>query len=191
MKTSLAHWRQASTIATLAAVVTVLAAPLAANAQSSSGLVQELRLGVLVHDMPGLWSGFRLERGADINAEVILAPSIPMLGGNLRPAIGASLSTSGQTSKAYLDARWMVEARSGFFLGLGLGAAVHNGVLDATEVDRKALGSRVLFHIPLEIGYRFDGRNSLSLYFDHMSNGYTQKYNEGLDSLGVRYGYKF
>jgi lipid A 3-O-deacylase len=170
-----------------------LVVPIAAHAQSASGagLVQELRLGALVHDMPGLWSGFRLERGADINAEVILAPSIPMLGGNLRPAIGVSVSTSGQTSKAYFDARWMIEARSGFFLGLGLGAAVHNGLIDPTEVDRKALGSRVLFHIPLEIGYRFDGRNSLSMYFDHVSNGYTQKYNEGFDSLGVRYGYKF
>lgn len=167
------------------------AGPATAPAQTASGLVQELRLGVLVHDMPGLWSGFRLERGADINAEAILSPSIPLLGGLLRPAIGGSVSTSGQTSKAYFDARWMIEARSGFFLGLGLGAAVHNGVLDATEVNRKALGSRVLFHIPLEIGYRFDRHNSLSLYFDHVSNGYTRAYNEGLDSLGVRYGYKF
>jgi lipid A 3-O-deacylase len=184
-------FRTATKILSLAAVV--VAGPIAAVAQTvpATGLVQELRLGVLVHDMPGLWSGFRLERGTDINAEAILAPSVPIFGGLLRPAIGASVSTSGQTSKAYFDARWMLEARSGFFLGLGLGAAVHNGFVDPTEVDRKALGSRVLFHIPLEVGYRFDQRNSLSLYFDHMSNGYTRTYNEGLDSLGVRYGYKF
>jgi hypothetical protein len=55
----------------------------------------------------------------------------------------------------------------------------------------KALGSRVLFHIPVEIGLRFDDHNSLSVYFEHTSNGYTQDFNEGLDRLGVRYGYRF
>ena len=177
----------------LTVVAALTAAPPGAVAQTANqpGLIYELRLGALVHDMPGLWSGFRLERGADINAEVILSPALPLFGGHLRPAIGASISTSGQTSKAYFDARWMIEARSGFFLGLGIGAAVHNGLIDPTDVDRKALGSRVLFHFPLEIGYRFDPHNSLSLYFEHVSNGYTKTYNEGLDSLGVRYGYKF
>jgi lipid A 3-O-deacylase len=162
-----------------------------AQGTSAPGFVQELRLGALVHDMPNLWSGFRLERGADVNFEAILSPALPLLGGTLRPAIGASISTSGQTSKGYVDARWMLETRSGFFLGLGLGVAVHNGLIDPTDVDRKALGSRVLFHVPLEAGYRFDPHNSLSVYFDHMSNGYTRASNEGMDSLGLRYGYKF
>ena len=187
------HATLTTTARLLTVAAAVVAAPLGALAQTASqpGLIQELRLGVLVHDMPGLWSGFRLERGADINAEAILSPALPLFGGNLRPVIGASISTSGQTSKVYFDARWMIEARSGFFLGLGIGAAVHNGLIDPTDVDRKALGSRVLFHFPLEIGYRFDRHNSLSLYFDHVSNGYTRAYNEGLDSLGVRYGYRF
>ena len=77
------------------------------------------------------------------------------------------------------------------FFGLGLGAAVHNGYLTPTSLDHKALGSRVLFHIPAEIGYRFAGGQTLSVYFEHTSNGYTQKYNEGLDDLGIRYGIKF
>lgn len=67
----------------------------------------------------------------------------------------------------------------------------HNGVLDPIEPDRKALGRRVLFHVPLEIGFRFDQHQSISVFFDHVSNGYTTTFNEGLDSLGVRYGYKF
>lgn len=154
-------------------------------------LIREYRIGVLAHDVPGLWSGFRLERGIDANLELILSPSIDFLGGSIRPAIGGSFNFSGGTSKAYLDARWMYEGPSGWFVGLGIGAAVHDGVLDPTEVDRKALGRRVLFHFPLEVGYRVGGHHSVSLYFDHMSNAYTTKYNEGLDTLGVRYGYKF
>jgi lipid A 3-O-deacylase len=155
-------------------------------------LVSELKLGVLAHDVPDLWSGFQREEGtADINIEALLSPSAAFFGGTLRPAIGASINTGGQTSHAYIDARWQYETQSGVFFGLGLGAAVHDGNLDASDPDRKALGSTLLFHIPAELGYRLDDHGSFSLYFEHISNAYTQDENEGLDRLGVRYGYRF
>jgi len=53
------------------------------------------------------------------------------------------------------------------------------------------LGAHVLFHIPFEIGLRLSERRSLSIYFEHMSNGYTRSSNEGLDGIGIRYGYRF
>ena len=83
--------------------------------------------------------------------------------------------------------------KPGTFFSIGAGGTVHNGETKLLAFDQtdKALGSRVLFHFPLEIGYRFDGHNSLSVYFEHMSNGYTRDENEGLDRLGVRYGYRF
>jgi lipid A 3-O-deacylase len=155
-------------------------------------LVDELKIGVLWHDVPGLWSGFQAEpNSADINIEALLSPSVAFLGGTIRPALGASISTIGATSDAYIDARWQYETPSGIFFGLGLGAAVHDGQLQLEDWDRKALGSRVLFHIPAEIGYRFDDHNSLSAYFEHMSNAYTVSPNEGMDRLGIRYGYRF
>ncbi len=154
--------------------------------------IDELKIGVLAHDVPDLWSGFQAEPGsADINIEALLSPSVVFLGGTIRPAIGGSISTVGATSDAYIDARWQYETPSGVFFGLGLGAAVHNGQLQLDDWDRKALGSRVLFHIPAEVGYRFDDHNSLSAYFEHMSNAYTVSPNEGMDRLGIRYGYRF
>jgi hypothetical protein len=154
--------------------------------------VDEFKIGVLWHDVPGLWSGFQAEpNSADINIEALLSPSVAFLGGTIRPAIGGSISTVGATSDAYIDARWQYETPSGIFFGLGLGAAVHDGQLELEDWDRKALGSRVLFHIPAEIGYRFDNHNSLSAYFEHMSNAYTVSPNEGMDRLGIRYGYRF
>jgi hypothetical protein len=150
----------------------------------------EIRGGVLAHDVPDLWAGFNLESGVDINVEVLLGRGLPVLGGTLRPALGASINTEGYTSRAYLDARWEIEVSRVFF-GLGLGAAVHDGEIGPDKPDMKALGSRVLFHIPLELGYRIDDRNSVSVYFEHTSNCNTARYNEGLDAIGVRWGYKF
>ncbi len=84
--------------------------------------------------------------------------------------------------------RWEIEAPSGVFFALGMGAAIHNGELSPVDNDHKALGSRVLFHPSAELGYRFDGVNSVSIFADHVSNGFTQRYNEGLDTIGIRYG---
>jgi hypothetical protein len=151
----------------------------------------EIRAGVLAHDVPHLWSGFRLEDGVDINGEVLLGTGIYFLGGTLRPAIGGSVSTSGQTSKGYVDARWEIQGPASLFFGLGLGAAVHDGKLEPTQPDRKALGSRVLFHIPVEVGLRLGERHSVSVYFEHTSNAWLAKYNEGMDNIGVRYGFRF
>lgn len=165
-----------------------------AGACHAAGLVRELRGGVLAHDVPDLWSGFRTERDTvAVNVEAILSPSFRFLGGTIRPAIGASIATEGGTSNAYLDARWEFETPTGVFFSAGLGGTVHNGETALRAIDQtdKALGSHLLFHIPLEIGYRFDGHNSLSVYFEHMSNAHTQHENEGLDRLGARYGYRF
>ncbi|MBX9591548.1 MAG: acyloxyacyl hydrolase [Hyphomonadaceae bacterium] len=168
----------------------MLAGPALAQVNPSPSRI-EVRGGVLAHDVPGLWSGFKLESGVDINAEVLLGQGLPFLGGTIRPAVGASVNTGGYTSRAYIDARWEIEGPSGIFFGIGLGGAVHNGLLDPTDPDMKALGSRFLFHIPVELGLRLDDRRSISIYFEHVSNAFLANSNEGLDSIGVRYGYKF
>ncbi|HRD78658.1 MAG TPA: acyloxyacyl hydrolase [Hyphomicrobiaceae bacterium] len=179
--------RRGLLLAVAAPVLATTAMPAAAQ-----GLVSEIKVGALYHDPGDLWSGFRREpQSVDLNLELLLAPHWNVLGGTLRPAIGGSINFEGGTSKAYLDARWEIEAPSGIFFSIGLGAAIHDGNIDPIAPDKKALGSRVLFHIPAEIGWRWDGRNSISVFFDHVSNGYTQDYNEGLDSFGVRYGYRF
>jgi len=164
----------------------------AGSIATAGGLVHEVRGGVLYHDVPDLWSGFSLETSApDINLEVVLSPSLPVLWGSIRPALGVSVNTDGGTSHAYIDARWQVDLPHRLFFGLGLGAAIHDGETRPVLPDMKALGARVLFHVPIEIGYHLDDRNSVSVYFEHISNGYTSRFNEGLDRLGVRYGVKF
>jgi lipid A 3-O-deacylase len=153
--------------------------------------ISEIKLGALYHDTPGLWSGFSVERpAADANFEVLFVPWARTFGGYLRPALGATVNFNGDTSKAYADLRWEIEGPSGVFFALGMGAAIHDGELTASDADRKALGSRVLFHPSAELGYRFDGVNSVSLFADHISNGYTRRYNDGMDTVGIRFGHR-
>ena len=151
--------------------------------------ISELKFGALYHDTPYLWSGFSSEKPAvDANFEVLFAPWVGTFGGFLRPAIGGTFNSNGATSKGYADLRWESESTSGLFVAFGIGAAIHNGELILADPSRKVLGSRVLFHPSAELGYHFDDVHSLSIFFDHVSNGFTARYNEGMDTIGIRYG---
>jgi hypothetical protein len=177
--------------------LSLLAGPAAAwdvTVERASGLIYDVKIGAQVHDVPNLWSGFNKEPySVDLNVEVMFGPSVNVWIGTLRPALGATINFEGFTSKAYLDARWQVECCWGAFFALGLGIAIHNGQVDSLvwDPDNKQLGRRVLFHPNVEWGYRLDDHNSLSLFFEHISNASTAPKNQGLDTLGIRYGYRF
>ena len=57
--------------------------------------------------------------------------------------------------------------------------------------DRNGLGCEILFRESISAGVLFDGHHSLSLMFDHISNGGLCDDNDGQDTFGVRYGYRF
>ena len=169
----------------------VISSAVYGDARRAPAWLHEVKFGVLHHDTGNLWSSFRRESGVDLNLEAIFSPHTKFLGGIIRPAFGGSVNTVGDTSKLYTGLRWQYEHASGMFIGIGLGGAIHNGKLHLQHNDRKALGSRVLFHIPIEIGYHLGARSSLSVYFDHVSNAYLAAANEGMDTLGGRFGYRF
>lgn len=158
----------------------------------SSEIVYGIRLGVLAHDVGGLWSHSRAEGGADINAEIVFKkPSLKLWQGMILPNLGVSVNSQGDTSKAYGGLLWEFVFDNGFFVNSGAGLAVHNGQQESDDADKKQLGSRVLFRIPLEIGFTIFERHRISLMFDHMSNAYLANPNEGMDTIGVRYGIQF
>ena len=156
------------------------------------GYLYRAFFGVLAHDVDGLWSGTRKEDGVDINGEIVFCRTgISVLAGTLRPNLGFSINNQGDTSKFYGGVLWEVNTQHGLFFATGLGAAIHSGKLDTDNKDKKSLGTRVLFRIPFELGYRITARHSLSLLFDHVSNAGLASSNEGLDTMGIRYGYSF
>ena len=153
--------------------------------------VDEVRIGLLYHDL-GVWAGSSDEQGLDVNGELIFSPSAELLNGILRPNLGFSWSTSGATSKIYGGGVWEYRWPAGWFVDLGLGLTLHNGETETEDVeDRNQLGSPVLFRLSAEFGFAIRQRHLISVMFDHISNLYLAEPNEGLDTLGLRYGYRF
>lgn len=158
----------------------------------TSGPIREIHVGMALHDVDNLWSGESRETGPDICAELVFNRllfqlfSIPVY-----PNAGITLNTKGHTSKIYGGVALQWELASGFFFSTGVGLALHNGKLNTHEENRKSLGSRVLFRIPVEIGYAIDLHHRLALAFDHVSNAHLASPNEGLDTLGLVYEYRF
>lgn len=157
-----------------------------------SGIFYGIRFGLLVHDIGGLWSNTRSEEGVDFNAEIVFRkPSFMLWKGVVLPNLGLSINSHGDTSKLYGGALWEFLFSNGLFFNIGTGLAVHNGQLESNDGDKKQLGSRVLFRTPIEFGFTFYERHRISILFDHISNADLAKTNEGLDTLGVRYGFQF
>ncbi len=165
------------------------------------GAISELRGGVLNHDvifpnrsslrMPNPFRQ-RMEGGVNFNAEIIfITPGFLRYLGSPRPRLGGSLNARGYTNNAYLDLDWDHQFTSGPFVEGYLGLAWHDGKLTTGNPERLELGLRVLFHLGLEVGWRFYQHHGLSFMWEHMSNSTLGSRNQGVDSLGLRYGYRF
>lgn len=160
------------------------------SAQADGRLVTELRLGVMAHDQ-GIFSSHK-ESGADINAEVLLN-DWGWLGKKvqLRPHFGATINTDGNTSFGYFGVTATAPLWRSTFAEFSFGGAVHSGNLDKNELGHKDLGCRLLFRESLSFGVNLNEHNSIAAVADHISNANFCGKNEGLETVGVRYGYHF
>lgn len=158
---------------------------------SDGSLFSEVRVGALAHDQ-GPFSSNK-EGGFDSNIELLFtSPELLDVIWSPRPHIGASVNSSGDTSQAYLGLTWDWDFfERAMFVNFSLGGAVHNGETTTDQLDKKELGCRVLFRESLDIGYRFNAVHSLMFHFDHISNAKLCSTNEGLETIGIRYGYSF
>ena len=109
-----------------------------------------------------------------------------------RPMLGFTVNDDGNTSQAYGGLAWEWWPAERIFIDFSFGFAVHDGNIDNNELGRKDFGSRVLFRESLELGWNFYNKDSISVILDHVSHGHAfGDPNEGMDSLGLRYGYRF
>ena len=171
----------------------------------TTDLFSEIRLGTFLHDT-GPFSA-NDEGGFDINLELLFdAPKSLAFIWSPRPHLGISYNSGGDTSQAYTGLTWDWSFWTNFFVEFGFGGMVHDGHLVGVDGETKSLGCRVLFRESLNAGYRFTEHHSLMFHFDHSSNASLCKkntsdgtasgrhnvvLNEGLENIGLRYGYKF
>lgn len=184
------------------------AAPMADTGSGSgwfNDIVSEIRVGALLHDT-GPFSASD-EDGVDTNIELLFeSPDIFSFMWSPRPHLGVSYNSGGDTSQLYTGLTWEWSFWSGWFAGFSFGGMVHDGRLVGVDGEHKSLGCRFLFRESVNAGYRFNKRHALMLHFDHSSNaGLCKKntrdgtaegrhvvtVNEGLESVGIRYGYMF
>ena len=177
------------------------------TASAADGLLTDVRLGILAHDVPIL--GVQQEHGADVNGELLFESFVPdsAVAGiapgwrwllQPQPNLGIDANTAGATSQLYFGLTWTADLDTGgwlwpdhaVFLGIGFGPAFNNGHIHSAT-DHLDLGSNVLFHASLELGYRITPQWSLSVYFEHSSNAGLAQENAGLDNLGMRVGWHF
>ena len=177
------------------ALLSCLPGPMQAGAGPLGGVLSEVRGGVLAHDVAFLANDE--EEGVDINAEVLFAAPrfFPAEGAldallNPRPNFGVQANSAGHASQVYAGLTWTFHPLGDVWTGLAAGGTVHDGDL-AEGRDGKALGSRVLFRLSAEVGHDLTEALSVSLYFDHESNGGLAEDNEGLNNAGIRVGWRF
>ena len=172
--------------------------PSAARAQVK--LVDEVKAGVLAHDIA--FFDHHVETGPDVNLEMLFtSPGFLEVIGSPRPHIGGDINTDGRTSDGYFGLTWgiaLIQNLFGFGDGVygngSLGGAVHDGSpLNGAEQPpgHKLLGSRILFRESLELGYQMTPLVSVSALLDHISNANLAPRNAGITNAGARLGFKF
>ena len=171
-------------------------APGAAKAQVP--FVDEFKVGVLAHDVGFLTH--HVETGADVNIEALFTPAdLLRIIGSPRPHLGADINTSGNTSDGYFGLTWGVRPLQllwgwddRVFLNGSLGGAIHDGYIDSgAPPGRKLLGSRILFRESAELGYQLTPIISVSALLDHISNAGSSRFNQSINDVGGRIGYRF
>jgi lipid A 3-O-deacylase len=191
----------ASRIAAAAAsglLALVALSPLSALAQVK--LIDEVKVGVLAHDVGFLTH--HVESGADVNLELLFTPpDLLALIGSPRPHIGADINTAGNTSDGYFGLTWgimltqkLFTPGDGIFANGSLGGAIHDGspLTGATAPPgEKLLGSRILFRESAELGYQINPTIAISALLDHISNANLAPRNAGITSAGARVGFRF
>ena len=181
----------------LACVLVALTDMQAGPAHADSGWIDEVKLGVLAHDIRFL--GNHVEPGAAINVEVLFpSPALLRVLWAPRPHLGLALNTAGATDYAYVGLTWsghpwrpLLALPEGLFVAGSLGGGVHDGQLTTAPPERKVLGSRLLFRGSIEAGYQLTRKVGLSVMLDHLSNAGLAPHNQGLTNCGARIGVTF
>jgi lipid A 3-O-deacylase len=181
-----------------------LGAALAGAGQAQA--VESVNVGVMAHNIcvtdcknAGKEQGPAVEVQANFGS-----PELLSLIGSPQPYVVLTLNTSGGTSSGGVGLEWSFPVSEHWAIEPGFGYVIHDGSLQnpypssdprAPEFseNRVLLGSRDLFRTSIGVTRDFDGPWEAQIFFTHLSHGQIigEGRNQGMDQLGVRFGYRF
>lgn len=179
---------------------------LALAGRAEAKIVEEVRLGVLQHNICVTnCDNADKEDGPDVEAELVFAsPDLLDLIWSPHPFIVASVNTAGNTSYAGVGLAWQWEFAEGWTLEPGVAYVVHDGELEHPypsgdprnipfDESNVYLGSRDLFRTSLALSRNFGENWGAQILFEHLSHGQIlgEGRNQGMDNIGVRLFWEF
>ncbi len=168
--------------------------------------IDEIHVGVMDHNICVTnCDNADKEGGPNVEFQVSFdSPGFLAWAGAPQPYLMASINTVGDTSFGGAGLEWRWNFAGNWALEPGLGIVAHTGATDnpfangtpeaaAFSEENVLLGSDLLFRTSLGLTYDFDGPWEAQLFFEHLSHGQilASGRNQGLDELGVRFGYQF
>lgn len=112
--------------------------------------------------------------------------------GEFRPAVGGTLSLSGEDSWVWGGLNWHAPIIDPVWFEFTVGATVHNGYLDNAPPGRRAYGCRGLLYLSGTLGVDLTENLTASINLEHGSHAKAcGSNNPGFNAVGVRLGYKF
>ncbi len=148
---------------------------------NSNEKYHSVKVGILSHCIKGV------ENGKDLHLELQFKEKLL----KAHYTVGVELNTN-NTSFMFGGLAWEDRFSDNILLGAFFGIAMHNGDLDNGRINRRQLGSRILFRESIDIGFYFQKNLSISFMYDHYSNlGIGGIRNQGNDNFGIRLGYYF
>lgn len=187
-------------------LVFLAAACAATSAAASAQIVDEVRLGVVQHNVCVLdCDNADKEGGPNINGEIVFgSPDILGFIWSPRPYVMASYNTAGDTSFGGFGLHWNWDFADGWSLEPGVGYVIHDGELtfpfpqgdprnDPISASKVFFGSRDLFRTSLSLNRDLAGPWGVQLMYEHLSHGQIlgNGRNQGLDNIGIRLSYAF
>lgn len=168
--------------------------------------VDEVHVGLMAHNICVTdCKNANKEDGPNLDMQVSFdSPGFLHWLGAPQPYAMASVNLAGDTSFGGVGLEWRWDFSEHWALEPGLGYVVHDGALNlpfpdgtpeaaAFTDENVLLGSRDLFRTSLALTRDFEGPWEVQLQFEHLSHGQIlgEGRNQGMDQLGVRFGYQF
>jgi lipid A 3-O-deacylase len=168
--------------------------------------INEVHVGVMAHNICVInCDNANKEDGPNVEFQVSFdSPAFLNWAGSPQPYLMASVNTAGNTSFAGAGLEWRWDFADKWALEPGFGLVMHDGESDnpfangtpeaqAFSEEHVLLGSDVLFRTSLGLTYDMDGPWEVQAFYEHLSHGQilATGRNQGLDEVGVRFGYQF